>query len=313
MKNPDYDQLWKDVITELFEEFLLFFAPDLYEHVDFTTSPQFLEQELLKIIPDSDSNKRVADKLVKLLLKSGQEQWVYVHIEIQGNNDLLFPKRMFQSFYRIMDYYDRQVYALALFTDKVPCHKLNKYQYNFFGTKLTYNYNTYHIASQSETDLLQSNNPFALAILAGLYLIQSKKRKGTAFQYKLRLIRLLLEGNIISKDEKREYIQKLLIFIDHIIRLPEDENIALLTQLEPLIEREDINMGLSFDDTSIAKYFKNLGREEGREEGKKEGKEEEKREMARNLLKEGIEIPFIMRVSGLTKEEVEKLAAELNN
>lgn len=307
VKHPDYDQLWKDVITELFEEFLLFFAPELYEQVDFGTPPQFLEQELLKIIPDSDSNQRVADKLVKLLLKSGQEQWVYVHIEIQGDNKPIFPKRMFQSFYRIMDLYDQQIYPLTLFTDKVPIYKLEKYQYDFFGTKLTYQYNTYHITSQSESDLLQSNNPFALAVLAGLYHIKSKKNKGTAFQYKLKLMRLLLEGNIRSKDEKREYIQKLLIFIDHIIRLPEDEDAALLTQLKPLIEREDITVGLSFDDTSIAKYFKNLGREEGRKEGWEEGREEEKREIAQKLLKEGVEITIIVRASGLTREEVEEL------
>ncbi len=294
-KIPDYDQLWKAVITELFEEFLLFFAPDLYEQVNFETPPQFLEQELLMIIPDSDSNKRVADKLIKLLLKSGEEQWVYVHIEVQGNNDPIFPKRMFQSFYRIMDLYDQRIYALALFTDNVPISKLEKYQYEFHGTKLTYIYNTYHIASQSETALLQSNNPFALAILAGLYLIKSKKRNGTAFQYKLKLMRLLLEGNIISKGEKRKYIQKLLIFIDHIIRLPEDEDVFLLTQLKPLIEREDIRMGLSFDDTSIAKYFKNLGIEE------------ERRALALKMLEDGLDLSLIAKYTGLSLEEIQRL------
>jgi len=30
--NPtDYDGLWKKIIEELFEEFMLFFAPDLHE------------------------------------------------------------------------------------------------------------------------------------------------------------------------------------------------------------------------------------------------------------------------------------------
>lgn len=102
-QNPKYDQLWKDVITELFEEFLLFFSPDLYEQVDFTSPPQFLEQELQTILVDSESNNRIADKLVKLQMKSGKEQWIYVHIEVQGSYNKNFPKRMFQSFYRIMD------------------------------------------------------------------------------------------------------------------------------------------------------------------------------------------------------------------
>lgn len=57
--------------------------------------------------------------------------------------------------------------------------KMNKY--DFFETKLAYQYNTYHIASQSETNLLRLNNPFALAVLAGLYFIKSKKRKRRIF------------------------------------------------------------------------------------------------------------------------------------
>lgn len=48
--------------------------------------------------------------------------------------------------------------------------------YEIFGTTLTYDYNTYRIASQSETKLLQSQNPFALAVLAGIYVIKSKKK-----------------------------------------------------------------------------------------------------------------------------------------
>jgi hypothetical protein len=164
----EYDHLWKDVITDLFEEFLLFFSPDLYEQVDFTSPPQFLEQELQTILPESESNNRVADKLVKLHLKNGEEQLVFIRIEVQGGFKKIFPKRMFQSFYRIMDLYDQQIYALALFTDESSTYNQSQYHYEFFGTEITYHYNTYRIASQSESSLLQSHNPFSLAILAGL-------------------------------------------------------------------------------------------------------------------------------------------------
>ena len=55
--------------------------------------------------------------------------------------------------------------------------KLNSYHYDFFGTQVNYYYNTYRIASQTESALLTSNNPFALAVLAGLYIDKSKKDK----------------------------------------------------------------------------------------------------------------------------------------
>ncbi|WP_154669867.1 hypothetical protein [Bacillus niameyensis] len=31
----DYDGLWKKLLSDLFEEFVLFFAPDLFEDIDF--------------------------------------------------------------------------------------------------------------------------------------------------------------------------------------------------------------------------------------------------------------------------------------
>ena len=111
-------------------------------------------------------------------------------MEIQGNHKKEFPQRMFQSFYRILDEYHQHVYALAIFTSNISSKKLNSYHYDFFGTKVDYYYNTYRIASQSESELLTSNNPFALAVLAGLYVDKSKKDNAMKYQYKRKLIRI---------------------------------------------------------------------------------------------------------------------------
>lgn len=44
----DQDGLWKKVIGELFEDFLLFFAPELHKHIDFQQPPEFLDKELFQ-------------------------------------------------------------------------------------------------------------------------------------------------------------------------------------------------------------------------------------------------------------------------
>lgn len=46
----DQDGLWKRVIADLFEDFLLFLMPDLYDMIDFKKKPEFLQQELFKEI-----------------------------------------------------------------------------------------------------------------------------------------------------------------------------------------------------------------------------------------------------------------------
>jgi predicted transposase/invertase (TIGR01784 family) len=104
---------------------------------------------------------------------------------------------------------------------------------------------------------------------------------------------------------------KLLIFIDHILNLPENEEIELNHQLKPLFEREELKMGLSLDDTSFAKYYKRLGMEEGRAEGKVEGKAEGEKqktiEIVKNLLALGISIESICKATDLTKDEVNRI------
>ena len=49
------------------------------------------------------------------------------------------------------------------------------------------------------------------------------------------------------------------------------------------------------------------GREEGREEGIKEGIAQDRIEIAKNMLREKMPIDIIVRITGLTKEEIEKL------
>ena len=46
--NVDQDGLWKKIITELFEEFMLFFLPDLYEKIDFLNRRIFYSKNCSK-------------------------------------------------------------------------------------------------------------------------------------------------------------------------------------------------------------------------------------------------------------------------
>lgn len=291
---PDYDRLWKDIISDFFEEFLLFFAPELYEQVDFLQAPLPREQELHKLIPTSKTKNRRADKLVGLKLKNGQEQWILVHIEVQGKKETDFPQRMFQYFYRALDMYDQKLYAITLFTDDSPTFKPDTYNYQFFGTELMYKYNTFKILEQDEDHLLQSNNPFALVILAGLYVIKSKKKHNLKHQYKMKLIRLLKKASI-----PKSKVYRLFHFIDYVIELNEVESEKFLIEVTPFLEKEEINMSLTSEDSPTIKLYKKMLREEGEEKSK--------REIALNMLKEGFSVEIISKMTGLTKKEIEEL------
>lgn len=99
MAYPSRDILWKGIIEDLFDDFLRYFLPEWAEkEVDFSKPFEFFDKELGQIYPEAETQKRFADLLAKVHTKDGKEQWLFVHIEVQGYEDLEFPYRMFTYF-----------------------------------------------------------------------------------------------------------------------------------------------------------------------------------------------------------------------
>lgn len=214
----DYDSNWKEIISEFFEDFVAFFMPDLHKSVDFSRDVEFLEQELLDIFKTKYKGKRINDKLVKVYLKDGTEKWILIHIEVQGTFETEFAKRMFLYYALIYTKYEiEDITAIAIFTNnKVPKNH-NHYTHTLFGTTISYLYNSYKIRDQKEEELLKSKNPFAFAVLANLYVLQ------TAQKYDERLIqkeKLFEIAKNIGLNEKK--LIRLLIFVRNLMVLPED-------------------------------------------------------------------------------------------
>lgn len=230
------DTLWKEIIEDLFDDFLAFFLPDLHVEVDASREPQFLEQELHQIIPSRErKGKRINDKLVKVYLKSGQEKWILVHIEVQGEYETNFSERMFVYYYRIFDKYRQEITAIALFTGKKTPRKYDRYKTTVFGTSILYHYNAIRIKDYQEEDLIGAENPFALAVLAGLYALKTKDQHHKRMQFKFRLIRLALAQNY---DRKK--IVRLFIFVRYLLTLPEELELVFEQGIrDDLIQKEN--------------------------------------------------------------------------
>ncbi|MCA1596239.1 MAG: hypothetical protein LC772_07425, partial [Chloroflexi bacterium] len=89
----EYDSPWKLMLERYFPSFLAFFFPLVYKDIDWARSYEFLDTELKEVVRDARLGRRLVDKLVKVWLLSGDEAWVLIHIEIQGQVDRTFPER----------------------------------------------------------------------------------------------------------------------------------------------------------------------------------------------------------------------------
>lgn len=193
------DIAWKFVLKALFEDFVLFFMPDLYPLVDFSVDPDFLDQEFETLFPETKAENRKVDKLVNLKLKDGKDSLVLVHAEIQSYYDNEFEKRMFDYYIRIFDHYQMNIDAIAVFTYSGDSHKANIYNREFLQTKITYQYRTYDISKSNEDELLASNNPFALVSYVAKKSITHQPSDINNYNFKIELTKILLEKGYNKK------------------------------------------------------------------------------------------------------------------
>lgn len=123
------DTAWKIIIEALFKDFVAFFLPDVFPHIDFSKPYEFLDKEFEELFPETKKGRRYVDKLVKVFLNSGQEQWILIHTEVQGYHDDTFAHRMYTYFYRIFDKYQQKIISLAILADEKRGWKPDRFEY----------------------------------------------------------------------------------------------------------------------------------------------------------------------------------------
>ena len=275
------DILLKSAFEEAFPDLLRFCFADADEIFDMRKDFVFLDKELSELFPELEKQggNRFVDMLVKVFLKNGKEEWILVHIEIQGANDKNFAERMFQYWYRIYDRYKVNITALAVFTGSKTQKRPSRFQRAFLGTEINYQYNVYHILDHSEAGLLAMDNPFALIVLAA----QKALLMGKIPEEELNRERLTVYKDIIN-SKKYDYgrIILFLYFLKQFLYIGDPKiNRKFDRQIDTLTGKGN-TMG-------IIETIKKIEREEAFEKGRKEGIERGIEKGIEKGRKEGIE------------------------
>jgi predicted transposase/invertase (TIGR01784 family) len=301
------DLLWKAALEDLMEDFLLFFYPSARKQFNFKKDPEYLDKELDQLFPPVDDKyaPRYVDKLVKVFTNSNSEEWVLIHIEVQGYADKDFAKRMFQYYYRILDKYDKPITAFAIFVDANNNFHPVQYKRSFLGTKVNYTFKTCKIADLDDAKLEASNNPFATVILSAKLAI-SKRAKNDEQLFDLAFD---LAKRLLRKKLSKEKISHVMSFLRYYIRFEKQEMFAKFENEVFILTERSTTMG-------IEELLLDRAKKEGKKEGEKKGLEEGIElgykklniETALKLLQNGMSIDFVANITGLSIEEIKKLA-----
>ncbi|WP_040981188.1 hypothetical protein [Oceanobacillus jeddahense] len=220
------------------------------------------------------------------------------------------------------------VYSIALLTDASQEEHQDAFYYSFYGTELTYAYNTYRFHEKDPKELKKSDNPFALAVLAGIYASKNKGKKAKDHEKMLRYKQQLLNLAFEKYSHRTNYLAALLYFIDYMMLIPSDLQEQLYETL-PIAQNEKeekIIMGLEQlrDTPTFGRLYREIeekatkkGLEQGIEQGIKQGKEQgvkdTQRKFVKNLLDRDYAEEEIAELTGLELEEVRKLRKSLEN
>ena len=274
------DSAWKDILQVWFPEFMAFFYPELFSKIDWSAGYETLDKELQAITTQAMLGKRFVDKLIKVKSLQGNELWVLLHIEIQGEKQAHFEQRLFEYYYRLTDRYHIPIMTLVILADDDPAWRPSVYQASLWEKEvLSFRFNSIKLVDYAhQREMLENTqNPFGMIILAQLAALETRENLETRFQVKLGLTRKLYERGL-GRDDILNFYK----FLDWVITLPEDLSIRYNDHIHQIEEESAV---------AYITTAERIGIEKGYEQGMQQGINHEKQLLVRQLTRRFSSVP----------------------
>ncbi len=228
------DVAWKEILGEYFKDFVEYCLPELYGLINWKKHWSSLDKELNAITKGSDVGNRLVDKLFKVYLKDGQEQWVLCHVEVQGKQDDDFPKRMFTYGYRIFDKYQKPVVSCAILTDEAKNWRPSSFRLGLAGSYLSVEYLVVKLIDYQDRikELEASTNPFGSVVLTQLAALDVKRKPDE----ERKQVKFALTRRLYDKGFKKAEVVNLYKFIDWLIGLSKPYELEYIHEVYELEE-----------------------------------------------------------------------------
>src|SRR5437660_9290521 len=124
----EFDSPWKEALEIYLRPILEFCFPAVAESIDWSKPIEFLDKELQEVIRDAALGEQRVDKLIKVHLLDGGEEWILLHVEVQHQHDVNLPERVYQYHHRVRDRFGKRVLSLVILADERADWRPNHYE-----------------------------------------------------------------------------------------------------------------------------------------------------------------------------------------
>lgn len=274
--HQDHDSPWKEALELYLENAMALLFPVVYQAIDWAQPVTFLDKELQKILAKAERTRTYADKLVKVKLTSGEEKWLLIHIEVQGEPEEGFAQRMFDYNSRIRQRYKKDVISLAILTDSRKQYRPDEYLFEMLGCRIQFNYPVVKLLDflpQREA-LLNDENVFGLIVVAQLDAKQLKDPR-QRFGAKESLVRKLYQRGF-----DRKQVLVLFDLIDWMITLPHN----LEYEFKDIVHQIEEEQQMAYMNT-IERLAVEQGIQQGMQQGIQQGMQQGRLELAIKMVR----------------------------
>jgi hypothetical protein len=271
------DSPWKEMLELYFKEFMVFFFPKIHTTIDWKRGYEFLDKELQQVVRDAELGLRLADKLVKVWLKNGQEAILYIHIEIQGQFEEDFHKRMYVYNYRLFDRYGKPILSLAILGDNNEDWYPKHYEHEIAGCRTSFDFPIVKLWDYQDKwkKLEKSRNPFSIVVRTHLKGLETQRSPKKRLRWKIDLYKALYE-----EKYSEQKIRELFRFMDWVLGLPD----SFALQFKDFVHEYEEKQKVPYI-TSIERMGIEQGRQEGHQEGIQIGIVQKSREDVIDILR----------------------------
>ena len=235
-QDSDYDGAWKEAIRLYLRAILEKYFPAVAATVDWSHEPQWHDKELSQVLARAGHRAGRVDMLVKVRLLSGDDQWIFLHFEVQSRREPDFEARIARYNGGLYWIFKQRVVSLVILADLDEQWRPGEDVFRLADFESRLRFPVCKLVEKVDREWGENDSSLAVQVArAQIAALRTAGDPQGRYRAKWQLVR-----NLYHLGYNAEELREIFRLIDWMVRLPEDLGRQFEEELTAL--EESLNM-----------------------------------------------------------------------